>query len=104
MKVHGFNWDGGNWPKCGKHGVTREEIEELFNGRFLIIPALKYTQDEARYIAFGESAKGRDILVVFTLRQASGSVRELIRPISARYMHEKEKRYVEEEAARIQKR
>ncbi len=27
----GFDWDSGNWPKCGKHGVSKEEIEELFH-------------------------------------------------------------------------
>ena len=30
MKFSGFEWDRGNWPKCGKHGVSREEIEEIF--------------------------------------------------------------------------
>ena len=30
MRFLGFEWDEGNWPKCGKHGVTREEIELLF--------------------------------------------------------------------------
>jgi uncharacterized DUF497 family protein len=23
MKLVGFDWDAGNWPKCGKHGVSR---------------------------------------------------------------------------------
>jgi len=27
-----FEWDSGNWPKCGKHGVSREEIYEIFAG------------------------------------------------------------------------
>ena len=31
MKFTGFEWDDGNWPKCGKHGVTREEIEQFFS-------------------------------------------------------------------------
>ncbi|TBN45900.1 BrnT family toxin, partial [Paracoccus sediminis] len=25
MKIAGFDWDDGNWPKCGKHGVSRAE-------------------------------------------------------------------------------
>ena len=29
MKIIGFDWDDGNWPKCGKHGVSREEIEQV---------------------------------------------------------------------------
>jgi len=28
MKIAGFDWDDGNWPKCGKHGVSRTEIEQ----------------------------------------------------------------------------
>ena len=32
MKIAGFDWDKGNWPKCGKHGVSRAEIEEVFAG------------------------------------------------------------------------
>jgi len=28
MKISGFEWDDGNWPKCGKHGVSRAEIEQ----------------------------------------------------------------------------
>tara|TARA_R110002020_G_scaffold412156_1_gene621792 strand:+ start:1518 stop:1727 length:210 start_codon:yes stop_codon:yes gene_type:complete len=27
MQVVGFEWDSRNWPKCGKHGVDRREIE-----------------------------------------------------------------------------
>jgi len=25
MKVAGVEWDTGNWPKCGKHGVSKED-------------------------------------------------------------------------------
>jgi uncharacterized DUF497 family protein len=32
MKLASFDWNAGNWPKCGKHGVSREEIEEVFTG------------------------------------------------------------------------
>ena len=32
MKIAGFDWDEGNWPKCGKHGLSREEIEEVLLG------------------------------------------------------------------------
>ena len=30
LAVAGFDWDSGNWPKCGKHGVTKKEIEDFF--------------------------------------------------------------------------
>jgi uncharacterized protein len=30
LKVAGFKWDAGNRAKCQKHGVSLEEIEDLF--------------------------------------------------------------------------
>lgn len=32
MKIAGFDWDDGNWPKCGKHDVSRAEIEQVLLG------------------------------------------------------------------------
>ena len=32
MSFSSFDWDPGNWPKCGKHGVSGEGIEEIFEG------------------------------------------------------------------------
>jgi uncharacterized DUF497 family protein len=32
MNISGFDWDNGNWPKCGKHGVSKEEIEQVLMG------------------------------------------------------------------------
>ena len=28
----GFDWDDGNWPKCARHGLSKEEIESVFEG------------------------------------------------------------------------
>ena len=55
MEVMGFDWDGGNWPKCGKHGVLKREIEQLFVvGEVLIAPdPLHSTFAESRHIAAG---------------------------------------------------
>lgn len=84
--VDGFDWDEGNWPKCGKHGVSREEVEELFrSGPFVGADPCK---NEERMRAIGTNAAGRPIFVVFAFRITSGL--RLIRPISARYMHQKE--------------
>ena len=33
MTLSGFGWDDGNWPKCGKHGVSRSEIEQVLGVR-----------------------------------------------------------------------
>ena len=90
MKIAGFDWDSGNWPKCGKHGVSREEIEQLFlEGQARIAPDLKHTTPtESRHIAAGRVG-GRAMFVAFAFRG------DLIRPISARYMHTKEARKYE---------
>lgn len=81
MEIAGFDWDSGNWPKCGKHGVSREEIERLFlEGRARVAPDVK---NESRHIAAGR-VDDRALFVAFAFRG------DLIRPISARYMHTKE--------------
>ena len=98
MKFAGFEWDEGNWPKCGKHGVTKQEIEELFKEAVSVFPAPHRSNIEHRSIAIGKNRKGRTILVVFTMRLRASQM--LLRPISARYVHEKERRHYEEEAAR----
>ena len=85
MKIAGFDWDNGNWPKCGKHGVSREEIERLIlEGQARVAPDLKHTTPtESRHIAAGR-VDGRAMFVAFAFRG------DFIRPISARYMHAKE--------------
>ena len=86
--VAGFEWDEGNWPKCGKHGVSKAEIEHVLRSEPLVLPD-RYPQDvETRFDAVGKNSDGRYIFVVFTLRETQG--KRLIRPISARYMHVKE--------------
>jgi uncharacterized DUF497 family protein len=91
--VSGFDWDDGNWPKCGKHGVTREEIESLFESRPWIFPDEKHSEREQRFLAIGVCHSGRHLFVAFTLRERDG--KKFIRPISARYMHRKEVKHYE---------
>jgi uncharacterized protein len=80
--VAGFEWDEGNWPKCGKHRVSRAEIGHS------VLPDRYPPDREARFDAVGQNADARREFVVFTLRDKAGQ--RLIRPISARYMHRKE--------------
>jgi uncharacterized DUF497 family protein len=88
-KVAGFDWDTGNEEKCRKHGVSRAEIEELFQGTMMVLRDERHsTAAEERHLAIGKTKQGRHVLVAFTLRKRLG--RTLIRPISARYMHKKE--------------
>ena len=90
--IEGFDWDDGNWPKCGKHGVSREDIEVALSHGALIAPDPAHSHDEDRFIAVGRNASGRAEFVAVTFRTVDG--RRLVRPISARYMHAKEaKRY-----------
>ncbi len=86
MKIAGFEWDEGNWPKCGKHGVSRAEIEQVLLGK----PAVMADPfpGEPRMRAIGKTEAGRYVFLVFMLRDSEGVIR--LRPISARYMHQKE--------------
>jgi hypothetical protein len=90
MKIAGFEWDDGNWPKCGKHGVSRDEIESVFADTPSIYLDPDHSEQEQRYRAIGVTAEGRFILVAFTLRGSGTGM--WLRPISARYMHSKEVR------------
>jgi uncharacterized DUF497 family protein len=84
--IAGFDWDDGNWPKCGRHGVTKEEIESFFQFMPSIMPDPH--PDEPRMRAIGRSEAGRYLFLVFMFRVTDGQT--FIRPISARYMHQKE--------------
>ena len=86
MKVAGFDWDDGNWPKCGKHGVSPEEIEQVLLGNPSVM--LDPHPDEPRMRAIGRTKAGRFVFLVFMLRQ--DDIKTLLRPISARFMHQKE--------------
>lgn len=87
--VDGFDWDNGNWPKCGKHGMTRQEIEQVFLNTPGVFPDPAHSAVEDRLKAIGRTDTGRYAYVSFTLRPtATGGA--LIRPVSARYMHERE--------------
>jgi uncharacterized DUF497 family protein len=87
-RVLGFNWDAGNARKNEKHGVTQAEVEQIFFRKPLIIAAdAKHSRSEPRYHALGRTDGERWLQVTFTLRDND----TLIRPISARTMHRKER-------------
>jgi uncharacterized DUF497 family protein len=97
-KLHAFEWDAGNLTKCQKHGVSAAEMEALFASDPRVGRDEKHSEAEDRYVAIGRNRAGRPIFVVFTLRLIGG--RELVRPVSARYMHRKEiERYEQKIAA-----
>jgi uncharacterized DUF497 family protein len=86
MKIAGFDWDEGNWPKCGKHGVSREEIEQVMLATPAVMPDPHPHEPHMR--AIGKTGQGRYVFLVFVLRSLGDKT--LLRPISARFMHQKE--------------
>jgi uncharacterized DUF497 family protein len=88
LQFDGFDWDRGNRAKCQKHGLSVALIESLFAQPLAIIPSAADSQEERRFCAVGQTGNGRRVFLVFTLRRKGDE--QLIRPISARYMHKKE--------------
>lgn len=86
MKIAGFDWDNGNWPKCSKHGVSRAEIEQVLLGEPAVMADPHSGEPWMR--AIGRTEAGRHVFLVFILRTARSQTR--LCPISARYMHQKE--------------
>ena len=88
-KISGFDWDEGNARKSAdKHDVSQSEAEQFFlNSPLLMSLDVKHSQEETRIHALGKTDAGRLLHVTFTLRGGG----TLIRVISARDMHRKEK-------------
>ena len=88
-QVKGFDWDAGNERKSlEKHAASRFEAEQVFfNHPLLILVDKKHSQIEDRYHALGRTNDARLLHITFTLRSAN----TLIRIISARDMHRKER-------------
>lgn len=95
MKINGVEWDNGNWPKCGKHGLSQKSIEWVLKGRITIFDDPNSTDKEKRFRAIGKDDSGKYTFIVFCIRRTDDNV--LMRPISARHMHEKEINYYEQQ-------
>jgi len=91
--IAGFDWDDGNSAKCRRHGVSADEIEDLFERPVMILPDESHSIAENRLRAVGKTKLGRHVFLVFTIRIKHGQ--RFIRPISARYMHKKEVEHYE---------
>ena len=86
--IVGFDWDGGNARKNEKHGVSQSEAEQVFfDPRLLMVPDAGHSSGETRFHALGRTIDDRNLHITFTLRGHE----TLIRVISARDMHRKEK-------------
>jgi uncharacterized DUF497 family protein len=86
--ISGFEWDDGNRRKNDKHGVSISEAEQVFfNLPLLILEDANHSQREPRLHALGKTDLSRLLHITLTLRQHAS----LIRVISAREMHRKER-------------
>lgn len=88
-RIKGFDWDAGNARKStDKHGVSMAEAEQIFfNQPLLLLADTRHSRHESRFHALGITDEGRRLHTTFTLRAAG----TLIRVISARDMHRKER-------------
>ncbi len=93
-QITGFDWDDGNSRKSAdKHDVSQAEAEGVFfNDPLIVVEDAKHGETEPRFNALGKTAQNRLLHVTFTLRR-NGT---LIRVISARDMHRKEKKAYEQ--------
>lgn len=88
-QVEGFDWDAGNSRKSAeKHAVTQAEAEQVFFcEKLLVLADDRHSIGELRFHALGHTDDGRLLHITFTLRDKG----RLIRVISARDMHRKER-------------
>ncbi len=95
-RIVGFDWDDGKARKsAAKHRVSQAEAEQVFlNDPLLVLEDAVHSTGESRLHALGRTDAGRRLHVTFTLRR-SGT---LIRVISARDMHRKERLRYEQES------
>lgn len=85
-KIVEFEWDKGNIDKSyQKHGIEIKEAEEIFIDKdSIILPDVKHSQAEKRFIIVGKTLNKIYLFIVFTYRKTK------IRIISARRMHKEE--------------
>jgi len=95
-QIEGFEWDEGNGRKSlEKHDVSQVEAEQVFfNDPLLVIQDVRHSSYENRLHTLGRTDAGRLLHMSFTLRGGGN----LIRVISARAMHRKERLRYEQEA------
>lgn len=93
--IVGFDWDVGNARKSAdKHGVSQAEAEQVFfHQPLLVVDDLQHGGQEVRFHALGHTDDDRRLHVTFTVRREG----TLIRVISARDMHRKERRLYDQE-------
>jgi uncharacterized DUF497 family protein len=95
-RLEGFDWDEGNSRESvDKHSVSQAEAEQVFfNDPLLVVEDARHSGREARFHALGRTDAGRPLHVTFTLRRGE----TMVRVVSARPMHRKERLRYEQES------
>ena len=95
-RIEGFQWDEGNGRKSiEKHDVSQGEAEQVFfNEPLLMVEDVSHSVEELRLHALGRTDARRLLHITFTLRDGD----RLIRVVSARTMHRKERARYEQES------
>jgi uncharacterized DUF497 family protein len=89
-RIVGFDWDPGNARKNERHGVSQSEAEQVFfDARLLMVADPAHSTGETRFHALGQTIDGRQLHITFTLQMSA----TLVRVISARDMHRKERTF-----------
>ncbi len=83
MRIDKFAWDQGNLEHISKHLVDPVEVEQLFDGKFVV----RKTKGD-KYLAWGQAYSGRYLFVVFRYL-GKGKVKV----ITARDMMDKDKKF-----------
>ena len=93
-QITGFDWDAGNSRKSAdKHDVSQAEAESMFfNDPLIVVENARHSERERRFNALGKISQNRLLHITFTLRQ-NGT---MIRVISARDMHRRERKAYEQ--------
>src|ERR1700761_9015692 len=93
-QITGVDWDSGNSRKSAdKHDVSQAEAESVFfNDPLIVVEDSRQSEKEQRFNALGKTSQNRLLHVTFTLRRDG----TLIRVISARDMHRKERNFYEQ--------
>ncbi len=92
MKLYEVIWKEQFIEKIeGKHGVNIEEVEEVLFGKPHIRRAQRgRIKGEDLYAAYGQTASGRYLIVLFIHKENIAAL-----PISARNMSDSERKYYE---------
>lgn len=85
--IAGFDWDEHDSRKIrDRHAVEPSECEEVLLHEPRIVRDEAHSSHEARFVAFGPTATGRRLAVVFTLRGTR------LRVVTARDQSRRERR------------